>query len=344
MSIATELEALNTNIKNAYDAIDTKGGTIPQNKNMVNLPTSIASIPSGGGGGIGIPRELDQNGKMIQTSGVYSLPNSVKDIGDYGMYYAEYANTGITKVDFSNITSLTGKNALYYAFYCCSGITEADFSSLTTMNCENGLAYALRGCSSLTTVKFDSLTTIEQKTSQFNGCFYQCDNLENVTFPALTTIKSNNCFSSCFDSCTNLKSLSFPELTTITSNIGLGFSGVTNFTSLSMPKLQKLSGSPSMQYVFRYGAFNSFTFSALNDIKASQPLRYLCYGRSNFTLYFPALTASSFGSYTNQFSGMFQNGSNNTVHFPSALQSTLSTWSDVQNGFGGTNTTVLYDL
>ena len=47
MSIATELEALNTNIKNAYDAIDTKGGTIPQNKNMVNLPTAINSISGG---------------------------------------------------------------------------------------------------------------------------------------------------------------------------------------------------------------------------------------------------------------------------------------------------------
>ena len=47
MSIATELEALNTNIKNVYNAIDTKGGTIPQNKNMVNLPTAINSISGG---------------------------------------------------------------------------------------------------------------------------------------------------------------------------------------------------------------------------------------------------------------------------------------------------------
>lgn len=67
-------------------------------------------------------------------------------------------------------------------------------------------------------------------------------------------------------------------------------------------------------------------------------------GRQNLTLYFPALTPSSFGSYTNQFNSMFATGSDNTVHFPAAIQSTIGSWSDVQNGFGGTNTTVLFDL
>ena len=50
MSIASELSALNGHIISAYDEINTMGGTVPQNKNMANLPTAIASIPSGGGG------------------------------------------------------------------------------------------------------------------------------------------------------------------------------------------------------------------------------------------------------------------------------------------------------
>lgn len=49
MSVATELTKLNTNIKNAYDEISAKGGTVPQNKNTDNLATAISSIPSGGG-------------------------------------------------------------------------------------------------------------------------------------------------------------------------------------------------------------------------------------------------------------------------------------------------------
>lgn len=43
MSIATELENLETNISNAYNSVSIAGGTIPQNKNMENLPTAIES-------------------------------------------------------------------------------------------------------------------------------------------------------------------------------------------------------------------------------------------------------------------------------------------------------------
>jgi len=41
---------------------------------------------------------------------------------------------------------------------------------------------------------------------------------------------------------------------------------------------------------------------------------------------------------------MLSGCSNVTVHFPSNLQSVIGSWYDVQNGFGGTNTTVLFDL
>ena len=51
MSIASELTALNGYILGAYDEINTKGGTVPTNKNMANLASAIASISGGGGGG-----------------------------------------------------------------------------------------------------------------------------------------------------------------------------------------------------------------------------------------------------------------------------------------------------
>lgn len=50
MSIASELTALNGYILGAYDEINTKGGTVPANKNMANLASAIASIETGGGG------------------------------------------------------------------------------------------------------------------------------------------------------------------------------------------------------------------------------------------------------------------------------------------------------
>jgi hypothetical protein len=59
---------------------------------------------------------------------------------------------------------------------------------------------------------------------------------------------------------------------------------------------------------------------------------------------FPALTTASFGSYTTQFNDMLRGCSNVTVHFPAAIQPTIGSWTSVQNGFSGTNTTVLFDL
>lgn len=48
MSIATKLTKLETDITSAYSAVQTKGGTIPQNKNTENLATAISSISGGG--------------------------------------------------------------------------------------------------------------------------------------------------------------------------------------------------------------------------------------------------------------------------------------------------------
>ena len=49
MAIVDTINSMKTNITNAYNAIQTKGGTIPTNKNLANLSTAINSIPAGGG-------------------------------------------------------------------------------------------------------------------------------------------------------------------------------------------------------------------------------------------------------------------------------------------------------
>lgn len=80
MSIASELSALNGYILGAYDEINDKGGTAPANKNMANLASAIASIPSGGG-------EVDISGLFGFTkavSGTFSVPDAS---------YQEYALT-----------------------------------------------------------------------------------------------------------------------------------------------------------------------------------------------------------------------------------------------------------
>ena len=51
MSVASEITRINNNIANAYIAINSKGGTLPQTQNSANLATAINSISGGGGGG-----------------------------------------------------------------------------------------------------------------------------------------------------------------------------------------------------------------------------------------------------------------------------------------------------
>lgn len=47
MSVADKLAALASDIGDCYDEVQSKGGTIPQNKNTNNLATAIATIPTG---------------------------------------------------------------------------------------------------------------------------------------------------------------------------------------------------------------------------------------------------------------------------------------------------------
>lgn len=46
MSVASEITALEGYLTNAYDKVNAKGGTLPQNKNMQNLTNAIDSIPT----------------------------------------------------------------------------------------------------------------------------------------------------------------------------------------------------------------------------------------------------------------------------------------------------------
>ena len=86
-------------------------------------------------------------------------------------------------------------------------------------------------------------------------------------------------------------------------------------------------------------SLTNVTFPKLSSIAVSYAFQYMFYGCKNMNIYFPALTTNSFGSYTNQFGSFFYGGTDNTVHFPSNLESTLSSWN-----FSGTRTTKLFDL
>ncbi|MBQ2285193.1 MAG: hypothetical protein II244_05975 [Clostridia bacterium] len=117
----------------------------------------------------------------------------------------------------------------------------------------------------------------------------------------------------------SIKTVSFPDLTQLTTSRACyyAFSLASNLTSVSFPKLKTVSGNACLAY--------AFTNTALT------------------TLSFPALTSVGTDS-TNQFTNMLQGVTGCAVHFPSAMQSTIGSWTSVADGFGGTSTTVVFDL
>jgi hypothetical protein len=153
------------------------------------------------------------------------------------------------------------------------------------------------------------------------GAFYNCISLVSSDLSSLVATSGRSAFSYAFSGCTNLTSVNFNSLATVSggNSFSSAFYSCSSLASVSFPALATLTGS----YAFNY-AFSS------------------CVSLTSVS--FPALTTSSFGSRTNQFSRMLQGCTGVTVHFPSAIQSTIGSWSDVTAGFGGTNTTVLFDL
>ena len=140
-----------------------------------------------------------------------------------------------------------------------------------------------------------------------------------LNFGAITTLT----MAAACQNAVNLEKVLFPNATTLSLKSGC-FKGCTSLHTFYAPKLktlptQALSGTSSTG-----GAFSGCT--------------------SLTTLSFPALTSTSFGSYTNQFDNMLKGVTGCTVHFPSNLQSVIGSWTSVTNGFTGTNTTVLFDL
>ena len=87
------------------------------------------------------------------------------------------------------------------------------------------------------------------------------------------------------------------------------------------------------------------TLTSLSSVTEHNACRSMFQGCTSLTsLSFPALNSNSFGSSTSQFGNMLGGVTGCTVHFPSNLQSVIGSWTSVTSGFGGTNTTVLFDL
>ena len=203
---------------------------------------------------------------------------------------------------------------------------------------------------SITTNRVIDLTgvTLLSLTNILNSAYYNNTNIQGViNFPDLARVTGTAALSNCFCGCSGITGVILQKLTEIIAQNGCfgTFDSAINITSAKMDLLTTVSGQNGMAYMFKNTKLTEFRFCSLNNISGNQCLNSLFNNcQSLVGVWFYALNINSFGTQTNQFGAMLSGVTGCTVHFPMAIQSTIGSWSDVTNGFGGTNTTVLFDL
>ena len=264
---------------------------------------------------------VDASGKLIHSPTVSSIINlnGVTDVGDYALYTAYAGNTNITgPLDLSSLTNVTGNTAFGMAFRNCTGITSVDLSSLKSAG-QQSFNNAFYGCTGITSGDLSSLEAVNSYS--FSQTFMSCTGITSVDLSSLINISAagSYCFSGTFTDCTGITSVDLSSLIFARGGSCLRtmFSGCTNLTSANLSHLCVLSADNAMMSMFSRTSLSSLSFPNL------------AYTTTNLN--------GAFNNTLNYVTGC-------TVHFPAEWQTAMSTWSNITNGMGGTNTTILFDL
>lgn len=371
MSIASQLTALEGNISNAYDMVAQRGGTVPARKNMENLDDAIATIPSGGGGGIVIPKEVNQNGELgPKTSAPYTFSASTATwIPMYSLAAAfsnyksviDYSGGSITELDLRNVERVGGY-ALRYACAGCHDLTTIRLDKLKYGDAAYAFENAFMDCPSLTgTINLDALDTNATGTSFFNYSFRGCTGITGMSMNNIATISGPTWMQWMFYGCSNLASASMDNLTTISGTSALSctfrdtklttsgflkklttvsgssacaslFSGCTSLTTASLPKLTTVSGYSALENVFSgCTALTTVDLPLLSSLSTAQYAMQRCF--QNCT----SLTTASFPSLATvkgrgALKYLFRNCTSlTTVSFPALTASSFGSYTDTFN-------------
>lgn len=111
MSIASEINRINTNIANAYSKIEEKGGTLPQEQNSSNLASAVNSISGSTGG-----RDWTQLGYEEE-------PKSIDEGFEYAKNIKQNWDTSVTNLYRKY---LNDKNLMYFPNVDMSNVTKAN--------------------------------------------------------------------------------------------------------------------------------------------------------------------------------------------------------------------------
>lgn len=379
-TICDKLEYLVETKQAIKDAIVSKGVSISDNDTFRSYPARIARIPEKDDKPLygltvkDIVGDIDANGQLVNNKREIDLNfEGVESIGEGALQQKFPSNTySIKTVSMPHLKEITTPYACQSAFGNQQTLTHVDLSKLEEIqvsgssgrSCEN-MFY----CCTNVTVDMGSL----KKMSGYYACnqmFFKCPNAD-FDLSNIEVLSGTNCCNSAFNE-TGITYINMPKLTTLT-DVKVCYSMFANTSkaiSADLSGLKSIYGSNTCQFMFNYSYIKSIDLSNLETIDGSyscacmfshsglegdvyfpkltkiigsnvcQYMFEYCNNLKN--IYFPSLQVV--GSNTNQFNKMLSGVTGCTVHFPAALESVMGEWTDVKQGFGGTNTTVLFDL
>ena len=342
--------AINDNLRLSQDP--SVGTGFATDENGFEHKVQLVAELSGGGGGGTLPvsfREFDTDASgllipSVSTTRKINL-NGAKDISDYALYRAYYQNAQITgTLDFSSLEQLTHLDSLYYAFFKATGLNEVNMSNVTLIS-GNNVCVAMFRDSGIDTIHMQRLVKVAG-TGSCSYMFAGTANVQGVSLPSLESVTGTNGCDTMFGG-SALKSFSATGWKNIQADKAClnEFAKCKFLVVVQLPLLETISGVQACKGWFSdCTSLHEIEFPRLSKIADTGVLDSAFKNSGIQEIKFPALNSTSFGTYTDQFHDMLVGTSNCVVHFPSNLQSLLSTWTDVQNKFGSTTATILFNL
>lgn len=310
--------------------------------------------------------EFIEDAPVVEKYGA-TISNFLGDVDANGVLQAP---SGEWSLNFSGVKVLRTDSLPTHFLYKDNGIKTVSFPDLETIysvSSDNGIGY-LAQYSSIERFNCPKLKNF-QTASGVVGCnvfyaaFGYCPNFKGINsdngilFPELEDM--TNAVINMYFSTSYITFISFPKLKKISGwdygRINMYFTGSASnnkVASINFPLLEELSGGSTNDYrqcslvVSNMPSLETAVFPSLTKVYEHRAID-LSYCTSLTSVSFPALKSNSFGTnygVTKPFHNMLQGVTGCTVHFPSNMQSVMENMSSVTAGFGGTNTTVLFDL
>lgn len=330
MSIATEIQRLQSAKGTIKSAIEAKGVTVPSGATLDTYGTYIGSIETGGSGSdiTGLKKWLEG------TSTTLAIPEGVTKIGE-GRFQS---NSKVVSFTFPSSLKTISKNA----FYSCSSLASIDIpdsvtgigqdafsqcSKLKTVTIGSGLSAiyyegVFRGSSAIESIivsednatydSRDNCNAIIRKSDNvlIQGCkntvipntvleigqdaFNYCSGLTSITIPDSVTYISGDAFYYC----KGLTSITIPD--SVETIMGRAFSGCTSLTSVTI--------GTGLKNIWT-DAFNGCTGLTSITVKATTPpsmTNYAFGNTNNCPIYVPSESvnrykaASGWSSYADR--------------------------------------------